>query len=97
MTGIVPPLNTPTNGSVSVGVGTTVVRAANPERRYLLLVNDSTTDIYLALGAAAVLYKGIRINANGGWYEMLDGQNLYTGAVNAISAVAARNLTYVEA
>jgi hypothetical protein len=97
MPGTIPPLDTPTNGAVSVGIASTIVRAANVDRRYLLLVNDSDTDIYVALGAAAVLNTGIRLNAGGGWYEMLDGQNLYRGAVNAIAAAANKILTIVEA
>jgi hypothetical protein len=97
MPGIVPPLDNPAQGAVSVGIASTAILAANPDRRYLLLVNDSNANIYVSLGAAAVLYTGIRLNAGGGWYEMLDGQNLYTGAVNAIAAAAAKNLTYLEA
>jgi hypothetical protein len=97
MPGIVPPLDTPTNGAVAVGIATTVVRTANGDRRYLLLVNDSDTIIYIALGANAVLHTGITLEPNGGWYEMLDGQNLYLGAINAITTVAGKVLTYVEA
>jgi hypothetical protein len=97
MPGIVPPLDNPANGFVSIGMVSTLVRPANDERRYLLLVNDSNAEIYLSLGTAAAAFIGIRLNASGGWYEMLDGQNLYTGAVYAIAAAAAKNLTYVEA
>lgn len=54
-------------------------------RVYVLLVNDSDTTIYIGLGAAAVANQGIRINAEGGAYEMSKALgNLYTGAINAI-------------
>lgn len=72
--------------------------AANPNRKYLLLVNDSDQIIYLGLSVAAVLNKGIRLNASGGSYEMsfLLG-NLFTGAVNAIHAgVGTKNMMMTE-
>lgn len=93
----VPPLDNPAMGGVDVGDSSTTVRAANAERRYLLLVNDSDTEIYVALGVAAVLNQGIRLNSEGGWYEMLEGQNLYAGAVYAIASAADKRLTYQEA
>jgi hypothetical protein len=61
------------------------VLAANSSRKYALIVNDSDTTIYLKLGSAAAVHEGIRINANGGYFEMGAAQgNLYTGAVNAV-------------
>jgi hypothetical protein len=96
MPGIVPPLDNSNIGAVLVGAISTLVLAANPERRYLILTNDSDSPIYLAIAVAAVLDQGIRLNANGGWYEMLEGQNLHTGAVYAISNAGAKNLCYQE-
>ena len=92
-----PPLDNPSIDGVDVGTDSTEVAAFNSERRYLALVNDSDTDVYLALGEDAVLNKGIRLNASGGSYEMLEGQNLYTGAVNAIASAATKRLTVQEA
>ncbi len=85
--------------SVSVGTSTTVVLAENGARTYLLLVNDSDTTIYLAVGAPAVVNKGIRVNANGGAFEMIRdvGGNFSHQAVNAISSAAGKNLTIQEA
>ena len=76
---------TPTHTVVNVTVATGAVLAANVNRLYALLVNDSDTTIYIGLGTAAVVNQGIRINANGGSYEMsaLHG-NLYTGVINGI-------------
>ena len=78
---------TPTHTAVNVTTTTGAVLAANANRLYALLVNDSDTVIYIKLGAAAVANQGIRLNADGGSYEMsaMLG-NLYTGAINGIHA-----------
>lgn len=83
-------------GSVSVGDSTTVVVAENTKRAGLILVNDSDTTIFLALGFAAVLNKGIRLNSAGGVYE-INWTNMSHQSVNAISSVAGKNLTVLEA
>lgn len=56
--------------AVSVTTASTLVLAANGRRRYAFIQNDSAAAIYIALGEAAVLNSGIRLNANGGYYEM---------------------------
>lgn len=81
----------------SIGVATTAALAANANRKYALIINDSDTVIYLKIGAAAVLNEGIRLNAQGGSYEMSVGYgNLDTRAINAISSVAAKVLLVTE-
>ncbi|MHB1132995.1 MAG: hypothetical protein ACYC4L_11460 [Chloroflexota bacterium] len=76
---------TATPTPVDVATGSTAALAANTNRLYALFVNDSDTPIYLALGAAAVVDEGIRLNQLGGAYEMTKKEgNLYSGAVNAI-------------
>ena len=88
---------TPTHTAVTVGNSTTVAKAANANRKYLLLVNDSDEVVYVKLGAAAVLNQGIRINASGGSYEMSGALgNLYTGAVNAICTSGSKTLLVTE-
>ncbi len=78
---------TPTHTVATVTTATGAALAANANRLYALLVNDSDTTIYVKLGAAAVANQGIRLNANGGSYEMSKKLgNLYTGAINAIHA-----------
>ena len=60
-------------------------------------MNDSDSAIYLMIGAAAVANQGIRINANGGAYEMSAANgNLDTRAINAISAIAGKILLVTE-
>jgi 3-deoxy-D-arabino-heptulosonate 7-phosphate (DAHP) synthase len=64
--------------------------AANSSRKYALFINDSDAVVYLKVGAAAVSSQGIRLNANGGSYEMsFKNGNLHTGAVNAIAVTGA--------
>lgn len=81
---------------VSVGSGTTEVAAANDGRRYLAIVNDDDEPVYLAIGADAVMNKGIRLNASGGVFEMT-GLNLSLKAVNAICSSGSKNVTVQEA
>jgi len=76
-----------TNTAVSVGDTSTTILAANANRKYALIVNDSDTNIYLALGAAAAVNSGIRLNANGGAFE-INWANLYKGAIYGIHAAA---------
>ena len=76
---------TPTHAAVNVTTTSAVVKAANNDRKYLLLINDSDTVIYLKLGVAAVLNEGIRLNGNGSSYEISESKgDLYTGAIYGI-------------
>lgn len=87
-----------THTEIAVATSSTAVIAANAQRQYLLLINDSDTVIYLKLGAAAAANKGIRLNANGGSLEMsgLMGNN-YQGAINGIHAgTGTKNLLVSE-
>lgn len=78
-------ITTVTHTPVTVANATTAVAAANADRKWLLIINNSDETIYLKLGAAAVLNQGIRINASGGSLE-LTGGSIYVGAVNGICA-----------
>ena len=80
---------TPRHTAVNVATDSTVVIAANPSRKWLLLVNDADTPIWVKLGAAAKVHEGIRINANGGSLELSSVHDcLYLGAVNGMHASA---------
>lgn len=90
-------VTTPTHTVVTVAATTTAALAANASRIYALLINDSDEAIYLKLGAAAVLNAGIRLNANGGSYEMSEKLgNLYVGAINAICTSGSKKLLVTE-
>ena len=76
---------TATHTTLNVTTNTQAALAANANRLYALLVNDSDTTIYIKIAAAAVANQGIRLNANGGSYEISKKLgNLNTGAINAI-------------
>lgn len=84
----------PTNTGVNVGVASTAILAANTDRGYAAIVNDSDTVIYLALGAAAVLNEGIRLNARGGTFEIAFG-NLWKGTIYGIHGAAGNKVVTV--
>lgn len=67
----------------------------NPDRHYVLMVNDSDSVFYLALGTPAVANQGIRLNANGGSYE-INSTNLFKGQINGISTAATKKLMVTE-
>jgi hypothetical protein len=86
-----------TQTAVSVGATSTSVLAAKAGRKYALIINDSDSTIYLKIGSAAALNTGIRLNANGGSYEMYAAAgNLDTRAINAISSGAGKTLLVTE-
>lgn len=74
---------TQTHSTAAVGTASLTALAANENRKYALLINDSDTDIYLCFGTPAVTHKGIRLNANGGAHE-ITALNLYKGIITAI-------------
>ena len=73
------------------------VLATNQGRKYALIVNDGSVDCYLNLGATAVAHEGIRVNANGGSYEISRTVgNLFTGAINGILVSGTATLLVTE-
>ena len=81
--------------SVTVEANTTEILAESDTRMYASIVNDSDNVVYLAVGADAVMNKGIRLNANGGSFEM-NRFNLCDQAVNGIT-LSPGNVTVQEA
>lgn len=76
---------TASNTRVSVDNSSTVqLLAANANRKYAYIMNQTGNAMYLKLGASAVVAQGILLS-NGGMYE-ITGENLWTGTVNAISS-----------
>ncbi len=80
-----------TNTNVTVGTTSTSVLATSGDRDWVVITNDSDETIYLALGSAAVLNKGIRLNANGGSLE-ISFDCPFIGQINAICASGSKNL-----
>lgn len=79
----------------TVGTTSLAFLNANPQRNYAILVNDSLQDIWLGFGEAAVSDKGIRLNSEGGNYE-ITWKNLFVGTISAISKSANVLLIGVE-
>ena len=73
----------------------TLVVATSSERQYLAIVNDSANTVYICLTMLGCDGNtGIRLNANGGSYE-INQENLYTGPVyGSASSTSRLTVTY---
>lgn len=86
-------------------VNATLVLPTNRSRIYGAIQNDSDTDVYIylanftdqsAASTTVIRNQGIRLPANGGFYEMLP-ENIYTGQVwVASTTVAGKSIMTVE-
>lgn len=77
----------------TVGTSSGLILPANADRVELVIGNDHATNVvYLCLGAAAFVGRGIRLNPAGGTYVTL----AYNGPVYAISTGAGTNVTIAE-
>ena len=86
--------STPTFATIGTSSG--VVIAANASRKGLVITNDHATNIlYLAIGTAAVVGRGIRLNAAGGVWEM-DQYTFTTAEIRAIATGASTNVAIQE-
>ena len=95
-TKLVGSLSSAAHTTATVGVSTGLVLAANVNRKYALIANDSDTTVYLKLGVNAVLKQGIPV-VSGGNYEMSSAMgNLYTGDINGICSLAGRLVLVTE-
>ena len=94
LTSVVGVSNSNVSGAgVTVGTSSTTVVATNYARREVVLTNDHASNIvYLALGSAAVLNQGIRLNPGGGTYITEN----FTGTINAIATGSGTTVTYSE-
>lgn len=85
----------PTNTKIACTTSSTLVVATSTGRQYVAIINDEATNpVYLGLGRAAVGSNGIRLNANGGSFEITQ-ENLFTGAIYCIASSTA-TLTVVS-
>jgi len=85
---------TPSNATVANT--STKVLSKNSGRRYAVIVNDSNESMYVSLGTAAELNKGIRLNANGGVLE-INGDDPFKGEIYAICSSGGKNITTFDA
>ena len=61
---------TQADGSVDVGTSATRIVGSNPDRVFLLLVNNSTSDLYVRPGSNPTTTLGIFLAASGGSVEV---------------------------
>ena len=74
-----------------------VAKAANVNRKYLLIQNDDASDAaYIKIGATAVANQGIKIVAGGSFVMSRHNGNLSTLAVNAIQGSSGEVLLITE-
>lgn len=68
----------------------------NARRIHALFVNNSDAVCWLMLGTEAVANWGIRLNADGGSYEINFFQNPYRGKVYGVSSGVTKRLMVTE-
>jgi hypothetical protein len=90
-------IENPSQPVIGVQETSTEVVPENPNRTYLLLVNDSDTDIYVRFTEEAEVGVGFVV-ASKGSYEMNKGlMNIYRGRITAIHAgTGVKNLLVTE-
>ena len=86
------------HSTAAIATASTLALAASESRVYVLFINDSSVDMYLRIGADAAVNEGVRINAEGGSYEMsIPMGNVSDLVINDIHAgVGAKNLLVLE-
>lgn len=84
-----------TPSTATAGASSGVALAKNPLRRYAIFYNLGAVDVFLAVNCAAVSGSGIRLMANGGWWEMTE-VNLSHQVVNCIAASSTAALSILE-
>jgi len=69
--------------------------AANDGRSALVITNTGSQNVFLNIGAAAEVDKGIYLSALGGTWVM-DSTTFSQGAINAITSTSTTNLSIYE-
>jgi hypothetical protein len=95
----VPPIVYQAPAFSTVGDSSTSIVGANPDRKYMVITNDSSVDMWIAVGSAAVVGSGIYLVAGGGSFEMNSSAgNVSLQEVFAIHADAGQshNITVQE-
>lgn len=77
-----------------VGLTSTVILDANPERLYAEIRNNTTQQMWIAKGIPAVVGQGTRINP--GAIRMFTDNELYLGQFNAITIGSPNNIEVEE-
>jgi len=88
------PIESANTTFATVGVGSTLVLAANPYRVDTDFTNDGEEACYMARGNAAVMGSGIKLVPNGTYH--IGTNNLFLGDIYAICASGQLNLAISE-
>lgn len=89
-----------THSFVETVAGSTLLVAANQNRKFMLIINDSDTVAYISFNNPAVPNNAIRLSANGFWFAMspaLDNMNYGAMYVAAAGNVAGKRVLVNEA
>lgn len=81
-------------GQISVGLTTTILLVANPDRKYAHISNNSGNPIFIQFNTAAALNQGIKIPAFG--LYTIESTNLWLGSINAVGIVASQLIDILE-
>lgn len=79
-----------------IAVGTTSISliAANPNRKYAHIVNNSGETIFIQYSVAAALNQGIKLTP--GSFYTIESNNLWLGDINAIGLIANQLIDILE-
>lgn len=79
---------------ISVGTTSTELLAANPNRLYAHIINNTSNPVYLQYSSAAALNQGMKLSAGG--FLFISGGDLYLGIVNAIALMPNQLIDVLE-
>lgn len=82
--------------SASVTTTTSIVLAANPNRKVATLINRGNSIAYLNYGTAATIGAGIGLNPGGSTHVLNVREVNYTGPISAIAATGSTQLEIME-
>ncbi len=76
-----------TAATVTAGVASATLLAANPRRRWAMICNSGANGVWLGFDGAAVVGTGIYVAPNGGSF-VIEGENRWLGSITGITAAA---------
>lgn len=80
--------------TVTVGVTSASIVAANANRRGLIITNLSSNSVSIGLGTAAILNRGITLTQNGSWN--MGSFDFVTDQINAIASASGSIISIQE-
>lgn len=82
----------------TIANSSTEILAKNPNRKVVLLSNDSDEDIYVALGEAAIMNEGVILCKKTYLQCRLElaGETRFIGAIYGICSSGGKNLSIIE-